>query len=537
MRVGPSVILATALGCSGGLRLEGDPGGRDAGPAEAAAEAGIPDHGASEDAVRETTDVGVAETGAGEDGADAAPDLPVPACVPTGAEACDGVDNDCDGATDEDVCALAPCIGTIRSSIPGFEEATIGDALEAEGDGPVTVTLHVGGVGESLRIELTIPSDWAGGGVASATVRIYDSYHLPSWEPRETYTGSGSAGIDYLDHGFEGLVRGWFEILVGDGVLLHTVRGIFEASENWSGDADPCSLRRCLHGERRATEPCCCRGRGLSSVFSPRWCGIDESSTPIGDQWLQDCGEGCPSGYVCAPEPADAEVRLCRPACAGTSGCAAYEVCVDRACRPLRCDADDDCGDGRTCVAPAPGSSSPYCSARFPEPVSPDPCGPGMVRHERGFCARECSADRPGDCPTGWVCEHVRPGSPGGSLHGWCAPDCMWRPCYLLRADFVDALSAASVCSGDHECGWATCGDGGICCGLWEPYRAHCSGVVAINTARETPLLETLNSRWIFRCDISPNWSRGCGACDEVPDCSLRCASTAVGSRCVGDCP
>ncbi|MBN1772100.1 MAG: hypothetical protein JXB32_12600 [Deltaproteobacteria bacterium] len=536
MRVRVLFITTMVVGCDGGVRLAGDRDAQDVAEDGRPGEAEVPDRAMVEDGGLETADADAVEVGDGPDEADALPDAP--ACVPTGMEACDGLDNDCDGTTDEGVCALAPCIGTIRSTIPGFEEARIGRAtfewtpLPPSDEGHVT--LGVGGVGESLTIELTIPPDWAEGTPTAVEVRLYEWLHDPFWEPRETYSGSGPAGVDYFG---AARLRGWFDVLVSDGTATRTVRGIFEAVDEAAGAV--CRYRRCLEGERLTDVPCCCPGEILPpGSTDPHWCVSSIGSfAPRGDRWLQACAGDCPTGYVCAAELSEPDVRLCRPACTDSGDCAAYEVCVEGACLPRRCDADRDCGPDRVCVSPDPGASTPYCSARVPEPASPDPCAPDMVRQERGFCARECSTDGFRDCPAGWVCEHLHADPAGGFSRGWCAPDCVWRGCGALGLEFQDALHAARACTSDADCGWARCGDEGICCGLWNTYWAHCGAQVAISPALETPLLETLNLRWIFLCDIWPDWSRECTICDWDPYCDLRCdPDPSLGPQCAADC-
>lgn len=137
------------------------------------------------------------------------------------------------------------------------------------------------------------------------------------------------------------------------------------------------------------------------------------------------------------------------PGCTATADCAAGEVCVEAACRPIdeTCRFDHDCGAGRRCVDNAcrphctdetDCRDGTACTAGLCEPTdecaADGECAMGERCVERR-CLVECAA--PGDCGSDAVC------GPDGS----CRPDVDPRPFCATDAE----------CAAGHLCVLGVC--------------------------------------------------------------------------------
>jgi len=132
-----------------GAADSGDAGTGDAADSATAdsADSGVVD--ASDSGATDTGDAGSADSGDssatdvadGADAADAVDVVPVDACIPTGAEVCDGIDNDCNGMADDGVlprsCYTGPagtagvgiCRAGVQMCMGGSFTACVGDVL------------------------------------------------------------------------------------------------------------------------------------------------------------------------------------------------------------------------------------------------------------------------------------------------------------------------------------------------------------------------------------------------------------------------
>ncbi len=386
-------------------------------------------------------------------------------CAPTtepAGEICDGVDNDCDGTSDEEVpgtgeecetgrpgvCApgLTVClsdIGQVRCESETPESPEVCDALDNDCDG--SVDEHVEGEGE--------PCVTGDVGECAEGAVVCEDGELDC-EPEEDVEGEVCDGADNDCDGTidEGQLNECgacgdtpAEVCDGedndcDGSIDESAEcpeGICVAGrcadecENFEcGDILICVDGACIH--RCEAEPC---EGDLTCDFATGRCrdlcmNVDCGGGEICHEG--DCVEdgcqvvGCPDGEICIGEACEGDPCVgvecddgdfcrggqCAPSCAQVA-CAADEVCIDGACvadpcRVLNCDegmacVDGACVDGDACadVNCGPGE---YCENGdcFGDPCQGVQCPRGqecVVRQGSAQCVRAGSEPRPMPMP------------------------------------------------------------------------------------------------------------------------------------------
>ena len=346
-------------------------------------------------------------------------------CDPEGASSCeplllasaldacdDGVDNNCDGFTDEidcladqgNTCAAAVDLGqggTLRADFAGMTD----EVPDACGGGAWADKVFV----------VTVPADIAGG-VGTLTLSTV-----------------GSVGVHY-----------------------RLVKDDCTGSEGWCFDAPTCGAATECPGGCPAGYDC----RGGACEPAGQGC---EPPCPTGSYCdaaslacmpSQDCEPPCEAGYYC-----NAASMTCEPSQDCLPPCAASETCVAGVCEPTEAPAVPS-APGMGCTVDSACAPNEYCAAgvcMFRPCQVPEDCGdPGQFEcvptsdPATSLCLMRCPPD--GTCPAEYSCDGVLciPSGAGGCQ---TASDCAGGTiCWLGQC--IDSLPCEPGVPGTCPAGW-----------------------------------------------------------------------------------
>jgi hypothetical protein len=323
-------------------------------------------------------------------------------CTQSGAEACDGLDNDCDGATDEDcdctdggvrgcggspndgVCEQRCAGGAWGACEPTGEGAETCDGLDTDCNGPID---------DGLALASSSCGDLIDGqGVRGCRSGVADACtgYVPA-RP-EVCDEVDNDGDDDIDED---------ATCVGAGAVCQFGQCVI-----------PCQPMdaplQCPIGMRCVDDLC------LGSLCADVTCGECERCDESTGSCVSQCtGLACSDGLVC-------HCGRCWPPTCGVLGCPAGEACRDGSCAADAC-ADDPCAASEGC---ADGECFGVCAR--------DQCGTGEVC-VRGACVEDecrgvvCGGDecdpRDGSCSARCVSAVCSPGLVCDLASGRCVDD------------------------------------------------------------------------------------------------------------------
>jgi hypothetical protein len=397
-------------------------------------------------------------------------------------EVCDGLDNDCDGAVDNNIPSMGPCAPEFDASQYPNTPTNVNllkppcqpGSLECDGNGNVVCT---GGVGPTPEICNLVDDDCDGNtDEAGPPPNGINGTSDPFPPPAGVVVGDACGETEgQCAPGQWGCLNGDFACLGGEGPAIleecdcidNDCDGTID-EENDPGEPTICSAGKtcvksggtCQCAEKCGPELLDCKTAGQECVVATDTSGGSDNycvpAPPCGEDKCASATTMIAGNVVCAP--AGTVLAGCKKppvcACKGAAGC--QNPCYNVVCAPgLVCATHGPnagtCGLDNCFNIPCSGCDAVcYKGHCVPSPCEPNPCQPGEVcKPDATFTGHTCEDSCAGVmCPAGEECKN-------GACVKACVPDCP-------AGQYCDQSLPTPACA-PSVCSNPTCVDGSCC--------------------------------------------------------------------------